>query len=268
MKKILLICLTIIPIVAFTQNSSTIMNERSSGDQQALPTAKSINSRYYNLLPEGISRLTVNITVKEMKESMESIVNQLYQNGDTLLASQLDGLHTTLTYDRTSDSVNILVSPFEVDESSPMFEGSQNIKKGYHDMISGAFMQFRSLLIDGLLSDNPTENEIKSESDNITVDFVDAEGQYRYTFSNDYKEVQFSGYSNNEYITGLIKARDLADKLVFDYQELITPQIKSILNITYSQEGKTVLPLEIAIKNEIKPMIAEFTLEFSGWKFE
>jgi len=254
MKRILLFCLALFPFVAFSQNT--------------LPTVESINSRYYNLLTEGKSRLSVKITVKELHETLEPLANQLYQNGDTLLARQLNDLHATLIYDKTIDSVNILISPFEVDESSPMFEGSKNIKIGYHDMISGAFMQFRSILIDGLLSSNLTENGIKLVSDKITVDVIEEGSQTKYTFSNDYKEVEMSGSFENQQLTGLITAREIGNQLVFDYQEMVTPQMKSILNISYFQEGKTILPKEIVMKNEIKPMNIEFTLVFSEWKFE
>jgi hypothetical protein len=173
-----------------------------------------------------------------------------------------------LTFDKTIDSVTILLSPFDVYESSALFEGSKNIKSGYHDMALGAFMQFRSLLIDGLLSTKKSENEIISESDKISVDVLKEDSQIKYTFCNDYKEVTMSGSINNQKISGLIKAKALGDKLLFEYQEFSTPLVKGIMNISYSQEGNTILPSEIVIKNEIKPASVEMTMIFSEWKFE
>jgi len=240
----------------------------SCSTQKALPTAEFVNSRYYNLLPKGKSKLSVNITIKELKEPLNQIINPLYAKGDSLLAKQLSDLHVTLAYDKTIDSVTILLSPFDVYESSALFEGSKNIKSGYHDMALGAFMQFRSLLIDGLLSTKKSENEIISESDKISVDVLKEDSQIKYTFCNDYKEVTMSGSINNQKISGLIKAKALGDKLLFEYQEFSTPLVKGIMNISYSQEGNTILPSEIVIKNEIKPASVEMTMIFSEWKFE
>lgn len=240
----------------------------SCSAQKTLPTAEFVNSHYYNLLPQGKSKLSVIVTVMELQEVLKQVINPLYAKGDTLLAKQFSDLHATLTYDKTIDSVTILLSPLDVDESSAFFEGSENIKAGYYDMVSGAFMQFRSLLIDGLLSSKQSENEIISESDKTSVDVIKNGSQIKYTFSNDYKEVTMSGSIDNQKITGLIKANALGDKLVFNYQEFTTPQLKSIINISYYQEGNTILPSGVAIKNEMKPMSVEMTMVFSEWEFE
>lgn len=240
----------------------------SCSTQKTLPTTEFVNSQYYNLLPPGKSKLSVIVTVKELQEVLKQVIDPLYANGDTMLAEQFSNLHVTLIYDKTIDSVTILLSPLDVDESSAFFEGTEKIKTGYYDVVSGAFMQFRSILIDGLLSSKQSENETISESDKTSVDVIKNGSQIKYTFSKDYKEVTMSGSIDNQKITGLIKANALGDKLVFNYQEFTTPQLKSIINISYSQEGNIILPSKIVIKNDMKPMSVIMTMVFSEWKFE
>lgn len=232
------------------------------------PEVTKIENQFHRILPEEKTQLSTIVRINEVKAVITILAEHPSLDLDAELKEQVLDLHAIVSFNRENDSIIVNNSTINLDrvQDPQMKEALINITEGFNQMVTGAFMQLSTMIINPLFHQQKTD--FKKENDNAVIRARTSDTDLTYTFSEDNTIIEISGKAFNQNATGLIRAKKIDDILAMYYQEFNMPELMAEINIEYHTLNNHLLPKEIVFKNKAQMMTTNYVLTFSDWTFE
>ncbi len=255
MKKIILFLSVALAISSFREPT-------------AKPTAESINAKYFYILPKDKNVLSFEARLKEFEPTKAQISAKLLRDGDTILAKQIANLHGTVKYVKSIDSVFVELTPFEVDEKSPIYKGAEQIKSGYKSALLGCFQTIKTPIVNPFIGEYVSEPTIEFKKGNLLATVNKKAVKENYIFSNNYRDIKLTAISDDVKMDATIKAEKAGNTLLINYVDFASTQIKAKINFTYSTDNNHIELQQLHMDAEMSPMKYSITVLFSNWSIQ
>jgi hypothetical protein len=234
--------------------------------QKGLPTLASINKRYFNIMPNDKNSLNVKVKIIDFDTVLTQVSEQALSIGDTIFARQLVGLHAIVSYNRELDSIWIELTPLEVEESSPYYEGVVQLKSGYITTVKGCFMQLSASILNQLIFKYQSTPSIEKDLDTVFVNVERGEYTDYYKFSNNYKDINITSKMKGQEYKSTMTALEMYNTLLINSIELKAPTLTSQLNFKYSNNNQIIQLQEI--NSKVKMPGVNVNVTFTLWDWE
>lgn len=234
--------------------------------QKGQATVSSINNKYFNIMSHDKSTFNVKVKIVEFENMLQQIAEQAKSNGDSTFANQLLQLHATVSYDRKLDSINVELSPLEVDESSRYYNGVVQLKSGFKTSVIGCVKQLTSTVMFPLIAMYESKPIIKSNVDTVFVDVKRSNYTDYYKFYNNYKGISIFSKINGQDYSSTLTADEIKNTLYINSFELIAPTLQTTLKLKYSHNNVTTQLKEANTKVEMPGVNVDVTFSFWDWE--
>ncbi|MBK9250133.1 MAG: hypothetical protein IPM69_18995 [Ignavibacteria bacterium] len=232
------------------------------------PTVESINARYFHILPSDKNILTVDVRLDEFKTSIAQISAKLLSNGEKLAAKQFANLYAKVTYNKSADSIRVDLSPFTLNEKSPLYKSTEQFTSGYKKTVKGSFQTIKSTIMNAIINGYVSKPKIEIQQDKVIV-HVDKNGSKElYTFSNNFRDIKLLASSKAAAINATMTTTKMQDKILISTFDFVSKQANATLKFTYATNTKTIVLKQLHTDSEVASKKHKFTFQFSNWVFK